>query len=639
LLLLDVLSCSGLSSEKELCRYINPPYELRKKFSKLSSDYKAIKSSSLFKELNNFNPIILPENSNEANSFLNILVGHAYSNSKDCKELIEKLKAVKEQTFGVKYVATLISSSHAKDVYKFLDSYLSEFLKRPKAQQDAFINALAQVMAVSKYRESAKNPSGPFAEMLTARAAVIAGEHYREFLKKEVAEDQYGYPKAASSLVNQLVESDYEKAKKVFVIALKKLRRHRLRNYSSRSSSVSEELFNQVRHNGTMTMARLKLLQDLMPSIKFKRENHFSAAREMINTIDNISSQIMGAYCSNKKTKDEARYLTFKDTLKSSVKLIVGMDFPAVIFFRRPLNDASEQELDKILNLLKENKSLTAVAKTELLLYAQFSKDYRKNRNTAAPKELLSIYSKYCDDENIKLEIRLQAFTSHALKKIFRAKTVETNKLFFKACNLLGQSKNINVVSRLLNEYMDLLFAANDKAAGWQPAAKSLVKALELYYKKSPSSFNLSKNWYNYYSVGLLELYCATGNTEKAQSFINKVPRLKQRMETYFILLKHHQVDLAIKLFKQSYKHIDKPTSRWTAVCKGDINAAQKKFLVKMADDKDAVYTAKLYLAFVKNIRNEMSQVAGLFAAEGPQNKNLRKKVLGMLLANHYTKK
>ncbi|NQZ59934.1 MAG: hypothetical protein HRT88_20975, partial [Lentisphaeraceae bacterium] len=315
------------------------------------------------------------------------------------------------------------------------------------------------------------------------------------------------------------------------------------------------------------------------------------------------------------------------------------MDFPAVVFFRRPLNDASEQELDKIIKLLKENKSLTAQAKKELLLYAQFSKGYRKNRKMAASKELLSIYSKYCDDEKIKLEVRLQAFGSNALKIIFRAKTAETNKLFFKVCNLVGQSKDINAVSSLLYEYMGLLFAANDKAPGWQQSAKSLIKPLELYYEKSPDRFKISENSYNYYSIGLVSLYCATGNIEKTQSFINKIPRLKQRMETYFILLKYHQIDLASKLFKKSYKQIDKPTRRWSAVCKGDINIAQKKFLEKMADDKDAVYTAKLYLAFVKYLSKEMRQVAGEFAAEGPQDKSLRKEILGMLLTNNYTKK
>ncbi|NQZ58911.1 MAG: hypothetical protein HRT88_15780, partial [Lentisphaeraceae bacterium] len=215
LILLDILSSSGLSSEKELFRHTNLSHTLRNKFDKLSSDYKEIKSSSLLKELNDFNPIILPEDNSEASSFLKAVVKHAHNNSKDRQELIKKLKTAEKQTFGVTYVATLISSSHAKDVYKFLDGHLSEFLKLPQIQQDAFINALVQVMADYKYRTTAKNASGPFFDMLTARTAVSAGDRYKEFLKKEVAQDQYGYQKAAYTLVNQLVENDYGKAKTV----------------------------------------------------------------------------------------------------------------------------------------------------------------------------------------------------------------------------------------------------------------------------------------------------------------------------------------------------------------------------------------------------------------------------------------
>ncbi|NQZ57292.1 MAG: hypothetical protein HRT88_07460, partial [Lentisphaeraceae bacterium] len=646
LIVLDELGSSALSSEKELFRHTNLSYNLRQKFEAMVKKYDDIKETSLFKDINEFNPILLPQGNNERNSLLKVLVNQTYNRSEIYKELSENIAKRKKQNFGTKYILKLITSSNASEVYKFLDTHVEQLKKLPEVKLNAFITTLVQVMGDYKYRNSAKNISGPFYDLQIVKTAVSGKARYNEFLKKEIENSDYNYQRDAALLINDLLVNDYEKAKKLFAVVLKKLKRYRLRNsnrYSNNSSSVSQDFFSRCRNEGANSIAKLKLLQAVMPGIRFKGQNGFNAGKEIISMVKDISYKTLRAYRDNKETKDEARFLTVEAMLKSSITLINSGKYPAVIFFKNALLEANDKEYVKIATLLNQNKSLTADTKKELLLYSKYCQDYRKSNNTVIPADLLTIYSKYSTNQKIHIGTRLYAMRADSLLRLFRQdKTSASQDLFFKTCNLLAKNTNSSSDSSLIHDFMTLLVAFNDRGEHWQKAAKAMITSLETLRNKHSNYFNMSKGSSSYYSrfcFSLLDLYCATGDVKKSQKLLSSIPHLQKRAETYFILLKNKKIDLAHKNFTKNYKDIVDPSRRWSEIIKGDISAPQKEFLSKFSDDKDARYTAELYLAFVRDDRQAMKARAGKFASEGPQDKKLRKKLLQMLMTNHYTKK
>jgi len=633
------LSSQGLISEEGVFRHSNLAWTIERKFRGVSQDFEELRRTALFEELEHFDVLQIPSRGQGGNSLLKVFAANTCNNSTNSKNYLAILEEIKEPTFGARFIITLLKEKQCQGIYNFLDHHLEEFKKLSEEQQKSFAEGLKQLKTVYPFRNTASMVKGAFHDYIEANMNGTATERYEAFVDKKVPQDYYSYMQGAQSLILDLIQSDTKKAKDLFELSVKKLRRYQLRNpnnFGGNNWSMSEQMFNNIRHQGSRDLKKFAFLQEIVPLVKFTQSNRFSFQNEIANIFSSSLYETIRGYSRDEKTKKEARYLAFKQVLENNFETLNEKKYPTIVMFKRALSEAQGTEFDKMIELLKTSK-LDAAVKTELTMLITYYKARRKDRKCKVAPELISLYSKQLSDESVSKEKRLMSL--NGLSDLFySSETPELNELIFIGVALLEGEAGIPSDQNVLYNLMDRLFCMKKRDGDWRTAAESVVKVTERVYNKWPQNFNCSERSYNQRAFQFLDLICGTGNTALMKRIVdNNTHRLQQRIETYIILLKHGKVEYAANKFGRYFRTLDDPNRTWSTMRTEEQKNIQE--FKAALNDSNACYVFDLYLAFVKNSSDEIKSLAQSFAKDVPDDKQIRKKAIKALSSHHYGKK
>ena len=635
--LIQALNKYELSQSEFLFRHSNLSYSLNNIFRKNDDLYDELKATPLFADTANFDAIALPK-AREASSILKEFVSNSRNNSKRQKAYLAKLKKEDPKSFGVNYLIVLLEQSDPKKIYAFLDQQLAKIKELPKEQQASFLSSLGHMMKEYPYKNKITSVTGVFRDYETNFTSSSSGDKVAEFLKRKVGEDYYNYSEDVGLLINETVKKDIEKAKALWTHSLKQLRKYQLRQGSQfyGGNSMSEQLFNEIRHDDSYSIAKLRFLNSIISSVKFNRRNKYDHQEAIQQLYSQTVRALYEKHRTDKKTKDQANFLAIKDLLNNK-DLFKDIQLPYASLLGYSLTQSSSLELTKLEEFLKNDPHYKD--NVELILLSSYLAKLNKDKKSQMPAELSQHYITYLKNEKVDISTRFVSIHKIFFDNLRSApQSPELNELFYQLCDA-GAKSNNSEHSYYYENLLERLFIIKDKDDKWKAATKSIVTLTENKVRQQPDAFESYENSYNEAMLTLLDCLFKLGDSSKTKTYLNKENlRLKSRFETLWILLLNDEFAEAAQLSKEKLATMDSPTNFWRELRKFKIDDKLEKYYASI-EDKELNYLARVYYAFAADDKKQQVTLVKEFEQLDPQDKNIRKNLIEIFNNNNNTKK